>query len=229
MNTLGRLYVSIVSFFIRALVRRADRSGRYVTFTHDGRPYMRRFCVFGHLTGDVRRESLPHGFKRLWVRIRSELPNLYVHQIIAPDHDPSLHDHPWPWAVSWVMLGGYRESRLYKGTDPREGFYERTLTAPALNFLSGRTFHRVSNLPRKYDISKGFVVPSRMFGVWTLFLAGPRASRKPWGYLVPGRGYVPHTERHAEIGGEEVRGSGRTLTLWDQMIGRTNRKGQSHV
>ncbi len=194
------MYRSIVSFLIVWFVNRCLRAGRYVTYVHQGRFYLRRYAVFGYLTGD-----------RLgW--LRSRLPNLYIHQMINPDLDPALHNHPWPWAISWIALGGYRETRMTPGVDHQ---LERTLTtvwhadrwhrAPAINRLSGSTFHRIAEINPSLIRSKkcrgGYLK-----GTFTFFLAGPRRNAKPWGYLVPGQGYVPHRERHENFGGVEIRG-----------------------
>lgn len=119
---------------------------------------MTRYALCGHLTGDKQSKA------RRW------FPNLYVHQMHAPDLDPSLHDHPWPWAVSFILLGGYLEERLEPrplwllngsysisrswqqikaygniDSDLDVAYYAR---APGqLNFLSGGTFHRIAELP----------------------------------------------------------------------------------
>lgn len=186
---IARLYCYAVILFIGLAVRYARRRGRVVHYTHKGRLYMTRYALWGHLTGDGQA-----GF-------RARLPNLYLHQMHAPDLDPAVHDHPWPWALSWVMLGGYCEERAPLGPDRQ---LERTLTtlwhkqrwlqAPAINALRGSTFHRLAALADE--------------PTFTLFLAGPRAGKKPWGYLVEGRGYVSHQERHAEFEGQELREPG---------------------
>lgn len=205
-----RLYVRLVSFLILALARYCLKRGRYVDYTHRGQVYLRRYGIFGHLTGDA-----PSG-------IRSYLPNLYLHQMINPDLDTCLHDHPWPWAVSWVALGGYREVRRYDLFVNGPG---RTLTAPTLNFLRGDTFHRIAGLadgPGHGAGGRSVLAPlggqanphgegtigcsGGCLGTFTFFLAGPRRHAKPWGYLVPGQGYVSHRERHENFGGEEKRG-----------------------
>ena len=200
------IYTYLVTRLILALARLCLRRGRYVDYTHAGRHYMRRYAILGHLTGDGQRG------------IRTWFPNLYLHQIIAPDLDPAVHDHPWPWAVSWIMLGGYREERAGFCTGPRPSmpvYYSvRSRTAPAINRLDGSTYHRIAKLDR-VRICEGKAFTGRPClctwscptdGTWTLFLAGPRRKAKTWGYLVPGRGYVTHAERHREIDGKEYRG-----------------------
>lgn len=208
-----RLYVFLVTQLISWICRYTLTRGRAVQYTHGGRLYMTRYALSGWLTGDS-----VTGF---WAKLRLRLPNLYLHQMHASDLDPSLHDHPWPWALSWVMLGGYDEERFtcrqendlarYWGPVANKQGYEnskaqRRLKAPALNVLSGSTFHRIAELLHTEDKIPGT-------GTWTLFLAGPRSGKKPWGYIVEGRGYVPHQERHAEIEGKEVR-LNTNLDMW---------------
>lgn len=212
-----RLYTFLVTWFIRFAVRFARARGRVVHYTHKGQLYMTRYALWGHLTGDGQSG---------W---RARLPNLYIHQMHAPDLDPALHDHPWPWAVSWVMLGGYCEDRFkgrqendlarFWGPVSSEQGYEnsksqRRLQAPAFNLLRGSTFHRLAALANE--------------PTFTLFLAGPRAGKKPWGYIVYGRGYVSHQERHAEFDGQELRepspATGRVLDLLGLVVGLERRK-----
>lgn len=188
------IYTRIMSWAILTLARWCLKRGRYVTYTHQGRVYLRRYAVAGHLTGD----------RPGW---RSRLPNLYLHQMINPDLDPCLHDHPWPWAVSFVALGGYREQRSHPPGPNQSGTSSRCLHAPALNFLRGDTFHRIAEIDKRcLGCAAGSPHDHSWLGTWTVFLAGPRRHAKPWGYLVPGKGYVHHSERHADFGGVEERG-----------------------
>lgn len=221
-----QLYVFLVCAFIRWATRFARARGRVVHYTHKGQLYMTRYALWGHLTGDCSDATLAelewlHGrrtfLSAMWVKVRVHLPNLYVHQMHAPDLDPSLHDHPWPWALSWVMLGGYTEWRDARQERKRGSTFckmpipewaetvGRELKAPALNVLRGTTFHRIGELQTFYDRSYGSASNANACATWTLFLAGPRAGKKPWGYIVKGRGYVSHQERHAEFDGKEIR------------------------
>lgn len=201
------------------------------------RVYMRRYVITGFMTGDAHPNTLlsfTHGpglwgyVRRIWNEARRWWAlnrwHLYLHHMHAPDADPCLHDHPWPWGLSWVLLGGYREQRLDPLQLKRARFgvagglnvsrFElepRWLHAPALNVLRGTTFHRISELkmecyPCALNTCDMFGKVAREgHGVFTLFLAGPRRASKPWGYLVPGRGFVPQRERHAEMGASERR------------------------
>lgn len=249
-----RLYTFFAALLVRAIVALCTWRGRFVDYVHSGpngkHVYMRRYVLTGFMTGDPERHNMAPGWRRLVARLRSYLPNLYLHHMQAPDADDSLHDHPWPWAVSWIVLGGYREERLVVpplNVRPRIGFLGRIngtwrnarrawlahfkrwgqlepfdvrtrwFRAPALNVLRGDTFHRVASLNKV--CSGQPKCPARTAGVrnclwcretlctgtWTLFLAGPRASGKPWGYIVRDRGWVPQKTRHAELEAGEVR------------------------
>ncbi len=185
------------------------------------RVYMRRYVITGFMTGDPHPNSLAVtvGAPGLWFELRAlwgqarrwwalNRWHLYLHHMHAPDADECLHDHPWPWGLSFILLGGYREERLEETPAGLIPWYiePRWRRAPALNVLHGTTFHRISGL-EKWSIRhpKQTANARDVCGVFTLFLAGPRRASKPWGYLVPGRGFVPQRERHAETGAREER------------------------
>lgn len=145
-----------------------------------GTLYLARFRVLGDMQA------------RSWFPL-----TVYLHRFHRPDEDRVLHNHPWPWAVSWILSGGYREERRI----PAEAFAElgepltppglvinRWLRAGSLNFLRGDTFHRVAELDGE---------------TWTLFVVGRK--HQAWGFDVPGRGFVPWRVRE-----EEARAARRT-------------------
>ncbi len=181
------LYTYFAARLVRAIVSWCTARGRYVDYVHAGRTYMRRYVLSGYRTGDAHQGK--------W---RARLPNLYLHHMHAPDADPCLHDHPWPWAVSWIVLGGYSEylsrhdPRTPKDLPAWAATWERRHRAPALNVIRGTTFHRVAELDPAYDyrgpkyVEYADVVPESsryhpLMGTFTLFLAGPRAGNKAWG------------------------------------------------
>ena len=150
-----------------------------------GSVYMTRYVLFGHMTGDA------PSFWKKW------LPAVYVNCIHKPDHDESVHNHPWPWAITFGLLGEYREMRVTPWDYLVKPAQRCVRRAPFCYLLRRKDWHRISG-----------TTPARaagQSGVWTLFVAAPRAFSKPWGYLVPGRGYVDQRERHAEIGATEAR------------------------
>lgn len=85
---------------------------------------------------------------------------LYLHKFHRPDRDRDLHNHPWAFAVSYILKGEYEEKRLTRGLDSvihRKG---------TLNIIPGGCFHRIAR-----------TTPN----LYTLFFRGPRV--KKWGFL----------------------------------------------
>ncbi len=86
------------------------------------------------------------------------LVRVYLHEIHRGDEDPELHDHPWRFALAWILAGGYTEERRHL-----EGWEcsvrSRTFRPGQINRIEADTFHRVDA-----------VLP----GTWTLFVVGPR-------------------------------------------------------
>jgi hypothetical protein len=113
----------------------------------------------------------------------------YLHRFVGDDPGRGLHDHPWPWALSIILAGWYREHR-------RSG----TRNVRWLNWLTGDTFHRVT-LPRNAwqtlhrfqkhlpnatwnDYVEKMPTPREVGNdgtCWTLFIHQDKAV-KPWGF-----------------------------------------------
>jgi hypothetical protein len=87
---------------------------------------------------------------------------LYLHRFHRGDDDQELHCHPWRWACSLILSGGYREERRVRGTDRVE---TRIVRPGSLNFIRSDDFHRV-------DLLEG--------EAWSLFLVGPKFTG--WGF-----------------------------------------------
>lgn len=94
----------------------------------------------------------------------------YLHRFVAADMDEELHDHPWGWAWSLVLSGGYEESWLDR-IDPREprgmAVSTRWRRAGSSHVIRGRDFHRI-----------GRCLPE----TWSLFVHGEWRPRG-WGFL----------------------------------------------
>ncbi|MGL4233216.1 MAG: hypothetical protein ACRDAM_15970 [Casimicrobium sp.] len=128
----------------------------------DGRPYLERYFLF----------------RALGVRC-------YLHRFVGDDPARGLHDHPWPWALSIILAGWYREHR-------RDG----VRIVRWFNWLNGDRFHRVT-LPTTFtDCLKDALRRSRSGRTliiadadqtqndntcWSLFIHRDRAT-KPWGF-----------------------------------------------
>lgn len=92
-----------------------------------------------------------------------------LHHFHRPDTGPHLHNHPFRWAISLVLAGSYRETRLRTGSVPVTRHVRR------LNILTDHDYHMIQQLHGD---------------VWTLFVVGPRVQQ--WGFLVNGR----HVDSH---------------------------------
>ncbi len=105
----------------------------------------------------------------------SRLPvSVFLHKFHRGDDAGELHNHPWKWAFSIVLAGGYREERRARdcarsivsiGAKHSACVYSRTLRPLSMNVLHADDYHRVDLLERD---------------CWSLFVAGPRA--QSWGF-----------------------------------------------
>lgn len=105
-----------------------------------------------------------------------------LHHFVAPDN-AGHHNHPFKWAFSIVLWGGYIEEVLNPGAGRIRLRHIRWF-----NWIPAEKYHRIIRLQRG------------LFGLgtWTLFFTGPRV--QGWGFWVPGRGNVPWKQYHAERG-----------------------------
>jgi hypothetical protein len=85
----------------------------------------------------------------------------YIHRFRASDPEVEVHDHPWDWACSLILLGWYEEETL------KSEAYEKK-SAGRLSIIRGNMFHRVH-------------FPAGQMDTWTLFFHGKRT--KGWGFL----------------------------------------------
>ncbi len=116
---------------------------------------------------------------------------LQLHRFHRSDEDEQCHDHPWSWAISFVLVGGYREERrVYFDTSVgRLSLVLPFVRKPwRFNTLRADTFHRVDLLDGE---------------CWTLFFSGPVV--KSWGFWDRLTGqYWPWREFIARKGYEPV-------------------------
>jgi len=113
----------------------------------------------------------------------ADKPAILLHRFHRSDDDLALHNHPWRWAISLILAGGYREEKrvVEATTDPRQvaydkgGAYEsldrghhvevREFHPGDINVLTSDTFHRVDLLDTD---------------AWSLFITGPKFAS--WGF-----------------------------------------------
>jgi hypothetical protein len=120
--------------------------GKVVPDRDTGRPYL------------TRRFLSPYAgrFGR-WLRKR--LPSAFLHCLHMSDAPKrGLHSHPWPWAVSVILRGGYIEIR-------EDGW--RYFRPGDINVIRGDAFHRIELADENEP-------------TWTLFIVGPRHGG--WGF-----------------------------------------------
>ncbi len=86
---------------------------------------------------------------------------LYMHQFHRSDDAGECHNHPFKFAISLILAGGYHEERR----DRRGLVVTRTYRPGNLNFLWADSYHRVDLLEDD---------------CWSLFLVGPKV--QSWGF-----------------------------------------------
>lgn len=110
-----------------------------------------------------------------------KLVRVKIHNFHRGDEDVELHNHPWSWAISLILKGGYWEERL-KGNK-----IEVSILSPGdFNLLLNDTFHRVIKAE----------------GTWSLFITGPEVDTwffldpsthrmYPWRQFIANKGLIP--------------------------------------
>jgi hypothetical protein len=130
-----------------------DRSGSspylsryYVT----GRPWMPDGSEPMDASGEPRRDAVfPVGV------------HVYLHHFHRSDEDLALHNHPWVWSRSLILVGGYIEERK-----EHDQVRRRVVHPWTWNKIDGDDFHRVDLIEDD---------------CWSLFIAGPKHGRS-WGF-----------------------------------------------
>lgn len=124
----------------------------------------------------IPRNKLPYLYRNFLAgkETPDDQPGLLLHKFVSSDAKDELHNHPWRWAVSFILTGSYRETR----SNPMRGDYmkhKQVLLGPPQtddfsagdhNFIGADTFHSVQLLSEE---------------VWTLFLHGPRIQH--WAFV----------------------------------------------
>jgi hypothetical protein len=82
---------------------------------------------------------------------------IYLHKFHRSDNDGALHNHPWQWAFSVVLAGGYSEERRA----PDNTVYRKNVFPLSVNGVRHGDFHRV-------DLFEG--------DAWSIFVVGPRVT-----------------------------------------------------
>lgn len=88
-------------------------------------------------------------------------PGWYLHRFNGPDYSRDEHCHPWSWAHTYILRGGYTETR------------------------KGRPYVRLAGMRATFRPQDFHRTTSILPGTWTLFHAGPK-SGAGWGFMVDG-------------------------------------------
>lgn len=117
-------------------------------------------------------------YMRRWYLVprNKEDGNVYLHQVLRPDDDRALHDHPWP-SLSIMLSGGMTE---ITETGSRE-------------IVPGDVIFRGEHCRHRLEAPKE--------DTWTLFITGPVV--RDWGFWCP-KGFVPWRDFTAGENGELV-------------------------
>jgi hypothetical protein len=102
-----------------------------------------------------------------------------LHRYHRGDPSGELHNHPWAWAWSLILAGGYEEERIVG-----PGIVTRRYRPGDVNRLDRGDLHRIS------------VVDGE---TWTLFITGPRTN-DAWTFWDPIRDITRHHDAPRESG-----------------------------
>jgi hypothetical protein len=160
---------------------------RRVIWGRDGKtPYLARFYITAPPTMPDGSEPYDKNGNPRPGMIQDEhglLPHVYVHHFYRGDDDRKLHNHPWKWALSLILAGGYQEELRTKQDTVRSKVFRPGM----LNLLTQKSFHRVDLL----DCENGS---------WSVFVVGKRASS--WGFwdrftkkVVDWKDYLPNEHK----------------------------------
>lgn len=173
---LRRLLSNWMRSFLEWVVSKMARP-RIIFDRAGGTPYLSRYYLFG-------RPKMPDG-SQVFDQFGNPHPEavwpagglgLYIHKFHRSDDDFDLHNHPWSWALSIVLAGGYVEERR----DGNDIVRVRRVKPFSINFIRATDFHRVDLIEKD---------------AWSLFIAGPKiASWAFWnrdtGETVPWREFI---------------------------------------
>jgi hypothetical protein len=152
---------SLMTRFLRWLTSRLAPP-RIIYDRNGVSPYLSRWYLIGAPTmpdGSHPYES--NGAPREGAVWKNKRFGLYIHKFHRGDDEQELHNHPWKWAISLVLTGGYIEERR----DKRNAVPIRVILPWRFNFIRSGDFHRVDLLGTE---------------AYTLFLVGPKF--KGWGF-----------------------------------------------
>lgn len=121
--------------------------------TPEGNPYLTRYYLFG---------------------ADRAFGNIFLHHFhssdmdVAPSGEYYLHNHPWPWSFSIILVNGYREWRRIDKDSANLKL--KKYRVGSINILTDKDFHRVE---LTHD------------DAWSFFFTGWRSKKRSWGFWDP--------------------------------------------
>lgn len=152
---------------VRSLLRFVEKifppSRRRVIFDREGAgPYLTRLYLKGAPRMADGSSPFDDGGAPKQDAIFPKGIGIYLHRFHRSDDSQELHDHPWKWALSLILSGGYYEERFMIG----DGVKGRYVLPFMVNLITAKDFHRVDLLHEE---------------AWSLFVTGPKF--RNWGFL----------------------------------------------
>ena len=139
-----RLIVRFLEWFVQYLPMRLMPRGEL--------PYAERFFICGR-----------DGEQKAWGFL-AKLRPVFIHHFLGVDDD-RYHNHPYEWAVSFILAFGYVELRIERSPG---GLGSRATSKVyrfgKVNVIRANTYHKIIAAD-----------------AWTLFIAGPKT--QSWGFL----------------------------------------------
>lgn len=110
------------------------------------------------------RDKSDHGvYLTRYYLIRTAVIEIVIHHILRADGEKRLHDHPWNWAFSLILVGSYLEER----SSDKTRVAVKVFRPGQINLIRSATWHRIADLLSE--------------DVWTLFVHGPRVQSWSFG------------------------------------------------
>lgn len=153
-----KINLTIARLFLGRLLREACK---HVVEVVDEKKLFRIQRITGYGEEDL--------YLNRWRLFESKHFGVKLHQFVRSDSDAELHNHPWDWAASLILAGGYSEERRVVSSSDNGRWHDtvqqRFFLPFSLNFLRANTFHRVDLLEED---------------CWTIFVTGPKV--QSWGF-----------------------------------------------
>lgn len=133
---------------------------------------------------------------------------VWLHHFIRNDAEPHVHDHPWS-ALSVILTAGYAEEVAEPVPTPGGGRptlrrHIRQFTAPALNLITGRHMHRITEVERD---------------TWTLMIVSPRHGRG-WFFYDDGPEGIRRRQPFASTPDDWWRTAGTRRQVYAELLNR---------